>query len=264
MTACSQALLAWSEGALLSTALESLLDATDVDAIVVAKNTLDEDGRLIRELVSVVNRSDAEPFVAANRQFHWSEAPTVREHLRHGRTFFYTPGSVEGAEAVLFEESGIKSDLIIPIGINGDWAGYISFTDCSGREAWHQDDLELLPSVARMIGAHWTRLDNAGRLEAMINYKDEFVASVSHELRTPLTAVVGFAEELRDGFREMPPDVAHELIELISEQSLEVAYIVEDLLVVARLGGDSPHAGSGGDLRAHRGGSGGSLARDGG
>ena len=239
LTACSQALLASSKGALLSTALESLLDATDVDAIVVAKNALDEDGRFIRELVSIVNRSDAEPFVAANRQFHWSEAPTVREHLLHGRTFFYTPGSVEGAEAVLFDESGIKSDLIIPIGINGDWAGYISFTDCSGREAWHQDDLELLPSVARMIGAHWTRLDNAGRLEAMINYKDEFVASVSHELRTPLTAVVGFAEELRDGFREMPPDVAHELIELISEQSLEVAYIVEDLLVVARLGGDS-------------------------
>jgi len=123
LSACSQALLASSKGAPLSTALESLLDATDVDAIVVAKNALDEDGRLSRELVSVVNRSDAEPFEAAKRQFHWSEAPTIREHLRHGRTFFYTPRSVEGAEAVLFEESGIKSDLIIPIGMNGDWPG---------------------------------------------------------------------------------------------------------------------------------------------
>ena len=239
IASCSLALLASSSGASLTSALESLLEATDVDAIVVARNMLDADGELSRELISSVNRSDNAPYVAANREFRWSEAPTIRDHLRDGKTFFYTPGSVSGAEAELFDESGIKSDLVIPIGVNGEWAGYISFTDCSGTAEWGSYDLELLPSVARMIGAHWTRLENAGRLEAMIDYKDEFVASVSHELRTPLTAVVGFAEELRDGFEQMQPEETRELIDLISEQSLEVAHIVEDLLVVARLGGDS-------------------------
>jgi signal transduction histidine kinase len=73
----------------------------------------------------------------------------------------------------------------------------------------------------------------------MIDYKDEFVASVSHELRTPLTAVVGFAEELRDNFDTMATEEVRELIELIGDQSLEVANIVEDLLEVARLGSES-------------------------
>ncbi len=73
------------------------------------------------------------------------------------------------------------------------------------------------------------------RLEQLIRSKDEFVASVSHELRTPLTAVVGFAQELRsnmDGFGEEEVEM---FIELIAEQSMEVADLVEDLLVAARV-----------------------------
>jgi signal transduction histidine kinase len=64
--------------------------------------------------------------------------------------------------------------------------------------------------------------------------KDEFVASISHELRTPLTAVVGLAQELRDRYRDFDHAEVGEFIEIIAEQSVEVAHIVEDLLVVAR------------------------------
>lgn len=238
LASCSQALLASSTEQSLDSALESLLDATHVDAIVVGRNVLDDDGRLTRDIVSTVTRSTMSPHVLVDQEFFWDRTPAVRDELKHGRAFFYTPGTLEGEQEQLFVDSGITSDLIIPIGVNGEWAGYISFTDTSARGAWTSYDRELLPSVARMIGAHWTRLENAERLEAMINYKDEFIASVSHELRTPLTAVVGFAEELRDGFDGMEHDIAAELIDLITDQSLEVAHIVEDLLVVARLGSD--------------------------
>ena len=64
--------------------------------------------------------------------------------------------------------------------------------------------------------------------------KDEFVASVSHELRTPLTAVVGFATELRDHFDDLSREDLKMFVDLIAAQSLDVADLVEDLLVAAR------------------------------
>jgi len=72
------------------------------------------------------------------------------------------------------------------------------------------------------------------QLELLVRTKDEFVAGVSHELRTPLTAVVGFAQELRDGVDRFSREDLETLIHLIAEQSIEVADLVEDLLVAAR------------------------------
>jgi signal transduction histidine kinase len=79
------------------------------------------------------------------------------------------------------------------------------------------------------------RKRTAERLEQLVRTKDEFVASVSHELRTPLTAVVGFATELRDHQDELSKEEARAYIDLVSGQAMEVADLVEDLLVAARV-----------------------------
>ena len=72
------------------------------------------------------------------------------------------------------------------------------------------------------------------RMAELMRSKDEFVASVSHELRTPLSVVVGMAAELRDKPQSFSPDLTAELVRMIADQSSEVAFIVEDLLVAAR------------------------------
>ena len=66
--------------------------------------------------------------------------------------------------------------------------------------------------------------------------KDRFVASVSHELRTPLTTVVGLAHTLANDGDRLSAAERDEFVEMIVEQSEEVASIVEDLLVAARAG----------------------------
>ncbi|NNF62756.1 MAG: HAMP domain-containing histidine kinase [Acidimicrobiia bacterium] len=80
--------------------------------------------------------------------------------------------------------------------------------------------------------------DHERRLRELLDARDEFVATISHELRTPLTAVVGLSEELRDRSDEIPELERVELTGLIAAQSLEVANIVEDLLVASRVGSD--------------------------
>ncbi len=66
-----------------------------------------------------------------------------------------------------------------------------------------------------------------------------FIADASHELRTPLTSVRGYAEMLRRGAEKSPEDsaVARRRIE---EESLRMSEMVDDMLVLARLGQGRP------------------------
>ena len=68
--------------------------------------------------------------------------------------------------------------------------------------------------------------------------KDRFVAAVSHELRTPLTSVVGLARSLQESTESFSHGERDELLHLIVRESEEVAAIVEDLLVAARIDRD--------------------------
>ncbi len=71
-------------------------------------------------------------------------------------------------------------------------------------------------------------------LEQSLKSKDELIATVSHELRTPLTTVVGLSTELSEAYDDFGKDEAQDLLRMIADQSVEVATIVEDLLVAAR------------------------------
>jgi PAS domain S-box-containing protein len=73
------------------------------------------------------------------------------------------------------------------------------------------------------------------QLEALLSAKDQFLASISHELRTPLTAVLGFAAILVGQEPELSPDEHDELLRSIHRHSIDLANIVEDLLVAARV-----------------------------
>lgn len=76
---------------------------------------------------------------------------------------------------------------------------------------------------------------NLQREQELRAARDEFLAAVAHELRTPLTAVVGFAETLREGRRNLNTGERDELIEILADQAQDTAAIVEDLLVLARV-----------------------------
>ena len=61
-----------------------------------------------------------------------------------------------------------------------------------------------------------------------------FVADASHELRTPLTSIRGFAELHRQG--AVPEgEKTKELISRIEKESMRMGYLVEDLLLLARM-----------------------------
>ena len=71
----------------------------------------------------------------------------------------------------------------------------------------------------------WERLETTRR---------DFVANVSHELRTPLTVLNGFLETLSDTHKP-DPDLLHRSLALMTEQTVRMHRLVEDLLTLSRL-----------------------------
>jgi len=235
---CAHALLRSSDEDALDRALTALLGATEASYAFVESNVEDAQLGLCTRQVAEVGRGAGHDLDDTGYWdlVPWSEMPTSRSLLEQGEPHAFNIAALDGPEKEQYNRSpvALKSELDIPVFVDGTWAGLVGFADRKVERTWTEEELRLLVAAASMVGAYWERQRDHRLLEEMVRSKDEFVASVSHELRTPLTVVVGMANELRDGLDRLTEEEVLEFVGLIAEQGNEVADIVEDLLVVAR------------------------------
>ena len=110
----------------------------------------------------------------------------------------------------------------------------IAAGDLSARLENYEPDTEV-GRLSTSLNIMLSRIEEA--FDARMRSEDKlrrFVADASHELRTPLTAIRGFAELHRQG---AVPDgeKTNELIARIEKESKRMGYLVEDLLMRARM-----------------------------
>ena len=110
----------------------------------------------------------------------------------------------------------------------------IAAGDLSARLDNYEPDTEV-GRLSTSLNIMLSRIEEA--FDARMQSEDKlrrFVADASHELRTPLTAIRGFAELHRQG---AVPDgeKTNELIARIEKESKRMGYLVEDLLMLARM-----------------------------
>ncbi len=231
----SAELLTESERA-LPAALEHLLSVTGADYLWIEENFTDpEAGPSARKLVDVgAPGFDIDQLGGGFVDGPWSATPTAHGLLAAGSPSFITLADLEGDERALYEIDGLLSELMLPVYVYGEWFGSVGFADYSRERIWQEQDVRLMRTVAELIGSYLERKASRQRLEELIASKDQFVASISHEVRTPLTSVLGFANVLHDGYQNMSDADRLEMLELITREAQEVAWIIDDLLVFAR------------------------------
>ncbi|MFI3129138.1 MAG: HAMP domain-containing sensor histidine kinase [Bacillota bacterium] len=65
----------------------------------------------------------------------------------------------------------------------------------------------------------------------------DFVGSISHEFKTPITAILGFAEELKDG--DLPSDKREEALDIIVKESKRLSSMSTNILLLSKLDAES-------------------------
>ena len=236
LSTCSHALLVGTDDRALEAALEALLEATGVGSVFIERNSQHPELGPVTSLIYEINSDRRLPEYERWQDLPWSDLPVAYSHLSRNEPYAFGVHELQGEEKRVYEETATKSELDIPIFVGSEWVGLIGFADFEQERPWRSEEISLLRTAAQMIGSFWERQQAHQQLQELVKYKDEFVASVSHELRTPLTAVVGLSEELVNvSPHTFTPEELAEFHQLIAQQSREVAYIVEDLLVAARV-----------------------------
>jgi PAS domain S-box-containing protein len=119
-----------------------------------------------------------------------------------------------------------------------------------GRRVWFTpfptpligEDGDLVGGVNVLIDVTERRLvedalrETAERLQVSNAVKDEFLGLVSHELRTPVTTIFGNARLLRDRGRRLSELDRRSMVADIAEDSERLLGIIENLLILARMG----------------------------
>jgi len=236
---CAQALLASTGEDRIQHALEALIAATEATWVFLERNIIDPELGFCSQTVAEVEGSGTPDYEVDNRYWDlvpWERMPTTRQHMEKGKPFVVIPDRLEGPEYDLYaaDPYPVKSELDIPIFVDGKWTGLIGITDQTIVRNWNETDLSLLVTAAKMIGAFWERDAAREGLEQMNRAKDTFLASVSHELRTPLTAVVGFGQILQDSADTMSEEERAGLLKMVVAQGTDLTNITNDLLVAAK------------------------------
>jgi signal transduction histidine kinase len=234
---CAEALLVNSGDDQQRRAAEALLSATDADHVFIERNVVDPDLGFCSQTVAEFESPGLSGSKVGNPYWDlvpWDRMPTSRSYLERGEPFVVIPDQLEGVEHEQYaaDPFPIASELNIPISVDGEWAGLVAFSNIVVRE-WTDEDVSLLTTAARMIGAFWERGLARERLRNLLRSKDELIGSISHELRTPLTAVIGYGQMLHQDDSGFSAEERAEMIRTILEESLDLANIVDDLLVAA-------------------------------
>jgi signal transduction histidine kinase len=253
---CAEALLVSSGDDQQQQAAEALLSATEADHVFVERNVMDPDLGFCSKTVAEFERPGLPGSEVDDPYWDlvpWDRMPTSRSHLERGEPFVVIPEQLEGVEYEQYaaDPYPIKSELDIPIFVDGEWAGLVAFANISVARDWTDEDVSLLTTAARMIGAFWEREIARESMRHLLRSKDELIASISHEMRTPLTAVIGYGQILHQDDSGLSADERAEMIRTILEEGVDLANIVDDLLVAAMAeGGTLTVANVPVDLRA--------------
>jgi signal transduction histidine kinase len=170
---CSAALLGGGREDPEHAALTALLAATEADSVFISRNVEDPDRGLCSSLELELLRSGAGPTTTGTPDLvPWSLSPDARTRLEAGWSCELEDTDVTGRLRERDDNTGVLSQLVLPVYVNGAWYGVIGFGNPRGRD-WSRYDNTLLATAAEMFGSFLERTEARHRIEATIHDLEE-------------------------------------------------------------------------------------------
>jgi signal transduction histidine kinase/DNA-binding response OmpR family regulator len=142
-------------------------------------------------------------------------------------------------EQKVLEAYDICSILVVPLHLQGEFWGFISYDDCHAKRVFSDDDVDLLQSASLLMINAIRRSEILSELivareDAISNAraKSDFLSNMSHEIRTPLNAVIGMTSIGKSAEDVERKDYAFERIE---DASTHLLGVINDILDMSKI-----------------------------
>jgi PAS domain S-box-containing protein len=199
-----------------------------LDALGVAVYTTDADGR-----ITFFNEAAAT---------FWGRRPVLGEEWCGSLKLYFPDGTPMGHDecpmAIALHENrpthGREATAERPDGSRVSFVAYP--TPLHGHGTTLIGAVNVLVDVTERRRVQDALVQSAAALRGSNAVKDEFLGLVSHELRTPVTTIFGNAQMLRDRADSLPEEMRRSMIGDIAEDSGRLLGIIENLLLLTRLG----------------------------
>ena len=150
----------------------------------------------------------------------------------------------EGLDRYFHQVMGVRSVVMVPIGLDDRVIGMIYVFMVSEPRVWATAETNVVQAVAGFVARAVVadqelvnQQEYVNRIERLDRQKSDFLATVSHELRTPLTSISGYVEVLQEQETGELSAQQHRMLEVISRNTFRLRSLIEDVLVVSRIEG---------------------------
>ena len=194
----------------IDTALERLGKAADVTRTFVFKKAFGPEPMATLTMVNEWAGDDVKPLVDTEdlKEQPFSNYARWRSALLNRRVVAGHVRSFQSEERRLFEASGAKSIMLVPVFVGSDWWGFMGFSEHREERDWAPVEIEALTMVADIFGSAIHRRSMEDKLMAATRStedamtialeankaKSRFLANMSHEIRTPISGILGMTE----------------------------------------------------------------------
>jgi signal transduction histidine kinase/CheY-like chemotaxis protein len=157
LATCSHALLSGSDADdSLSRALHHLLSVAGASRVYTFENFIDERQGLCMRLMRWATLPELRPQCPPDQEIRLAYSDGLerwRIELSQGRPVEGTIEALPTCEQAVLERFGIQSLVLLPIGWEGGWRGFLGLDDVRIAHGWSRDEIRVLQTAAEMVSA---------------------------------------------------------------------------------------------------------------
>jgi signal transduction histidine kinase/CheY-like chemotaxis protein len=217
----------------INRSMRMICRCVDVDRVFLCKNFRRDDGKRCYRQVCKWTRPE---YALGDKllEYTYDEAmPDWKNMLFEGKSINGPLDVLPGYNHTVFPRYTIKSILIVPLFLKGEFWGFVSFDDCHNRRFFPEADECILRSWGMLVVGAIQRGEVMKNLERASTAKSHFIANMSHEMRTPMNAVVGLTNLMLDD--DTIPDSIKETLKKINSAGDTLMGLINDILDISKI-----------------------------